>query len=70
MKIKGSENIYKYLDIAGELKKLWNMRVEVISIVLGALGMISKDLGEKKTIGIGDQSKNRDHPDHSTVKIG
>ena len=32
----------KYLDIAWELKKLWNMKVMVIPIVFDALGMIPK----------------------------
>ena len=35
-----SENINKYLDLARELeKKLWSMRVTVIPVVVGALGM-------------------------------
>ena len=34
----------KYLDLARELKKLWNMKVTVISIVVSALGTIPKGL--------------------------
>ena len=30
-----------------DLRKLWNMSVTVISIVIGALGMVSKDLVKK-----------------------
>ena len=30
----------KYLDLARELKKLWNMRVKVIPIVVCALGTV------------------------------
>ena len=37
VKIKESEKINKYLDLARGLKKLRNMRVTVISIVVGAL---------------------------------
>ena len=32
----------KYIDLARELKKLWNMKVTVIPIVIGALGTIPK----------------------------
>ena len=34
----------KYLDIAKELKRLWNLKVTVIPIVIGVLGMIPQDL--------------------------
>ena len=33
-----------YLDLARELKKLWNMKVMIVPIVIGALGTISKGL--------------------------
>ena len=32
------------MDLARELKKLWNMRVKVIPIVVGALGTVPKGL--------------------------
>ena len=44
MKIKESEKINKYLDLVRELRKLWNMRVSVTPIKVGALGMDTKDL--------------------------
>ena len=34
----------KYLDLAGELKKLWNMKVTIVPIVIGAFGTITKRL--------------------------
>ena len=34
----------KYLDLARELKKLWNMKVTIMPIVIGALGTITKGL--------------------------
>ena len=34
----------KYLDYARELKKLWNMKVTIVPIVIGALGTITKGL--------------------------
>ena len=36
--------IDKCLDLARELKKLWNMKVKVIPIVVGALGTVPKGL--------------------------
>ena len=34
----------KYLDLARELKKVWNMKVTIIPIVIGALGTVTKGL--------------------------
>ena len=34
----------KYLELARELKKLWDMKVTIISIVTGALGTLTKGL--------------------------
>ena len=34
----------KYLDLARELKKLWNMKVTILPIVIGAFGTITKGL--------------------------
>ena len=34
----------KYLDLAGELKNLWNRIVTVISIVLGLVGTVTQGL--------------------------
>ena len=44
VKLKEGGNRDKYLDLARELKKLWNMTVTVIPIVVGALGTIPKGL--------------------------
>ena len=35
---------YKYLDLARELKKLWNMKVTIIPIVIGAFGTVTNEL--------------------------
>ena len=43
-KLKGSEKKNKYLDLARELKKLWNMKVTFMLIVIGALGTVTKGL--------------------------
>ena len=42
--LKESEKKDKYPDLARELKKLWNMKVSIVSIVIGALGTITKGL--------------------------
>ena len=34
----------KYLDLARELKKLWNMKVTIVPNVIGALGTVTKEL--------------------------
>ena len=39
--LKESEKKDKYLDLARELKKLWNMKVTIVPIVIGALGTIT-----------------------------
>ena len=44
VKLKESEKKDKYLDFAKELKKLWNMKVTIIPIVIGALGTVIKGL--------------------------
>ena len=41
---KESEKKDKYLDLARELKKLWNMKVTIVPFVIGALGTVTKGL--------------------------
>ena len=53
VKIKENEKFNKYLNLARELKYQWNLKVSLTPIVTG----------------IGNQRKNRDHPDHLTGKI-
>ena len=43
------------------------MRVTVIQIVIGVLGMVLE--ARKKRLEEMEIKKNRDHPDHSTLKI-
>ena len=42
--LKESETKDKYLDLVRELKKLWNMKVTMVPIGIGALGTITKGL--------------------------
>ena len=44
---KEYEKLEKYQDLARELKKLWNMNVRVIPIIIGALGTIPRDLYQR-----------------------
>ena len=42
--LKECEKKDKYLDLASELKKLWNMKVTIVPIMIGAFGSITKGL--------------------------
>ena len=43
-KLKECEKKDKYLDLARELKNLWNIQVKIIPIVIGAFGTVTKEL--------------------------
>ena len=59
----------KYLDLAKELKKLWNIRQTMMPFVVGALGIVPKGL-EKKIGGIGNQRNNRGYSETALNRIG
>ena len=42
--VKGCEKKNKYLNLARELKKLWDMDVTIIPIVISAFGTVTKGL--------------------------
>ena len=44
VKLKECEKMDKFLDLARELKKLWNMQVTIIPVVTGAFGRVTKGL--------------------------
>ena len=44
---KEEEQIEKYRDLAREVAKLWNVRVKIFPVVIGALGTIPNDLEER-----------------------
>ena len=44
VKLKESEKKDKYLDLTRELKKLWNMKVTFIPIIIGTLDTITNEL--------------------------
>ena len=68
MKIKEREKIVKYLDLARELKKPEEHEGDGETYDSWSPWNSLQRPG-KKTAGTEDQRQNRDHPDHSTVKI-
>ena len=46
--MKEIKMIDRYLDLARELKRLWNVRVTVILAVVDAIGTITRGLERKK----------------------
>ena len=44
IKLKKCEKKDKYLDLARELKRLWNIQVAIIAIVICAFGTVTKGL--------------------------
>ena len=65
VKLKECEKKDKYFDLARELKKLWNMQVTIIPIVIGAFGTVTKGTG-----GLGNWRTSGDHPNDSIIKNG
>ena len=54
LRLKRSEKKDKYLDLTRELKKLWNMKVTFIPIIIAALGTVTKGVN-KGTGGLGNK---------------
>ena len=57
LKMKEDEKLEKYLDLARELEKLWNMKVTVMWLIFGALGTISKGF-EKRLMELETRGRN------------
>ena len=50
---KEKDKIEKYQDFRRELQKIWNVKVKIVPLVVGSLGAISKQFGNRlKHIGI------------------
>ena len=69
VKLKESEKKDKYLVFARELKKLWNMKVMVIPIVISALGTVTKRIGTR-TEGLENKRTSGDQRNDSIIEIG
>ena len=66
IKLKEYEKKYKYLDLTKELKKLWNMKVTIIPIVIGAFGTVTKGLLK----GLENKRMGGDHPNYYIIENG
>ena len=52
-RIEEKDKIEKYQDLGRELQKKWNVKVKIIPLVVGSLGGIPKQFGNRlKQIGI------------------
>ena len=43
---KEKEKIQKYQDIRREIARLWNIKTYVVPVVIGSLGMVTKNLAK------------------------
>ena len=67
--LKEYEKKDKYLGLTRESKKLWNMKVTIVPIAIGALGTITKGL-LKGPGGLGSWRTGRDYPNNSIAENG
>ena len=44
---KKKEKIEKYQDLERELQKIWNVKMKIIPLVVGSLGAIPKQFGNR-----------------------
>ena len=70
IKLKECNKKDKYLDVARELKKLWNMKVTIVPIVIGAFGTITKGLLKGLPGGLVYWRKSWDYPNDSITENG
>ena len=50
---KDKDKIEKYQDLGREFQKIWNVKVKITPLVVGSLGAITKQFGNRlKQIGI------------------
>ena len=50
---KEKEKIEKYEELGRELQKIWNVKVKIIPLVVGSLGAVPKQCGNRlKQVGI------------------
>ena len=42
--VREIDKITKYQDLGRELRRLWNVKTEIVPVVIGALGSMPKDL--------------------------
>ena len=66
IKLEESEKRDKYLDLARELKKSWDMNVTIIQIVIRAFGTVTKGLLK----GLEDLETSGDHSNYCITENG
>ena len=64
VKIKEAEKMDKYLDLAREMKNLWNMKVMVIPVIICALGTVSQGVAKEWTIWKSEEQWELSSPKH------
>ena len=69
IKLKESKKRDKYLDLARELKKRWNIKMKVIPMVICRLGTVRKGI-DTGTGRLGYKRTNGDYLNLSIVEIG
>ena len=69
VKLKKNEKTDKYLDLARDLKKLWNMKVTRIKIVINALSAVTEGL-IKGSGGLGNKRMSGDHTNYCIIELG
>ena len=60
IKLKENGKKDKYLVLVREFKKLWNMKVTIIPIVIATFGTVTKGTG-----GLGGRRKSGNHPNYN-----
>ena len=64
--LKEMDKIQKYQDLAGELHKIWQVKMKVVPVVVRALGNIPKALG--KHLDERDKCENRSVEEGGAVR--
>ena len=65
VKLKEGKKRDKFLELAKELKKQWNMKVTVTPSAIRALSTVTKGTG-----GLGNKRTSGNHPNYRIIKIG
>jgi hypothetical protein len=55
---KEAEMILKYKDLTIEIQCMWNVKINVIPVIIGATGTISKSFGKYVTYRENEKSRN------------
>ena len=69
VKLRESDEKDKYLDLSRKMKKLSNMKVTVIPVVLGLLGTVTKRISTEIG-GLRNKKSGGGHQNYNFIKIG